>query len=417
MEILYFDCFSGISGDMTLGAFIDLGVNRDSLLTELGKLNLTGYEIKISKKTSYGLAGTDVEVILQEQHEHDTDLATGRRHGRSLRDIEGLLASSGLNERVRKLSREVFREIARAEAKVHNKLPEEVHFHEVGAVDSIVDIVGAAICLDLLGWPWVYASPLHEGQGFIQCRHGLLPVPVPAVMAMLEDSQTPIPVITEEVQTELVTPTGLGLLKCLTSSFGPMPAMTVRKVGYGLGKRETGRFNALRLVQGALWDEKTSVLSSEEVSLEKVSLEKVVVLETNVDDMSGEMVGYLTERLLELGALDVYHTPIYMKKNRPGVMLSVLVRKNDEKGLVACLFNESSTLGVRRRQTERYCLDRHVETVDIGIGTVKVKVAAFAGNKKISPEYEDCRRLALSAGLPLREVYQKAIKAFAAQGL
>jgi len=405
-EVLYFDCFSGISGDMVLGAFIDLGVDWKLLSAELGKLDLGGYEIRVSKKTSCGLAGTDVEVILHptgdgaiHSERHDTD---HHRHGRKLAEIEGLLDASKLGVRVREFSKGVFREIARAEAKVHNKPPEEVHFHEIGAVDSIVDIVGAAICLDQLGWPEVYASPLHEGQGFIQCRHGLLPVPVPAVMAMLEDSPTPIPLITENINTELITPTGLGLLKCLAKSFAVMPPMGVSKVGYGLGKRDTGRFNALRIVQGTLLAGSPTAFQGQDLHLEEV-----VLLETNIDDMSGEFLGYLMERLLELGALDVYHTPIYMKKNRPGVLLSVLSRKDDERALTTCLLRESTTLGVRRRIAERYFLERYIETVDIGIGNVRVKVSVIDGIKRHSPEYEDCRQLALGTGLPLGEIYRR----------
>ena len=410
MEILYFDCFSGISGDMTLGALIDLGVDQKQLREELTKLHLTGYEISIGKKSSYGLSCTSIEVLLHNNKDHHRHESVGDHlhkdhHGsqeRCLSDIEKLLKSSDPSDWVQETSGGIFREIARAEAKVHGKSINEVHFHEVGAVDSLVDIVGSVICLELLGKPKVYASPLHEGRGFIQCRHGRLPVPVPAVMAMLEDSRIPIPVITEDIQTELVTPTGLGLLKHLSVSYGSMPPMIVKKVGYGLGKRDTGRFNALRLVLGASAEKENSPSGVGA----GIYTEEIVLLETNIDDMSGEIAGYLMERLLDIGALDVYYTPIYMKKNRPGIILSVIAAKDKEKELTTCLFAESTTLGVRRRQLERYCLERHIKEIDIGIGTVRVKVTEIDGKRKIAPEYDDCRKLAISTGKPLREIYQ-----------
>ena len=449
MNILYFDCFSGISGDMTLGALLDLGADPKLLRAELAKLGLSGYELMITKKSAYGLAGADVEVILPTHgahnrnesdesappYEHTCGHGPGRgyghrrkgrhrhgdghgltcRHGhngnsphleRCLSDIENLLQSSGLSPWVRETSIGIFREIAGAEARVHGSSIGEVHFHEVGAVDSLVDIVGSVICLDLLGRPVVYASPLHEGSGFIRCRHGLLPVPVPAVMAMLEGSAPPIPVITEDIHTELITPTGMGLLKYLAQDFGPMPPMTVQKVGYGLGKKDVGRFNALRLVLGASW---TPESVAPDAGTQQ-GAEELALLETNIDDMSGEIAGYLMERLMELGALDVYYTPVYMKKNRPGIILAVLTNLDQEKEMLACLFSESTTLGVRRRRIERYCLERRSEIVDIGIGTVRVKVANTEDGEKITPEYEDCRKLAKTTGTPLQEIYRLALK-------
>jgi uncharacterized protein (TIGR00299 family) protein len=405
--MLYFDCFSGISGDMALGALLDLGVEREYLLAELKKLNLTGYELRVSKKSSYGLTGTDVEVVLTDHHKHHHSHAHQEKehqHGRNLADIEKLLAVSGLSQWVRESSLEVFRVIAVAEGKVHGKPVEEVHFHEVGAVDSIVDIVGTAICLEYLGKPALHASPLHEGRGFIQCAHGRLPVPVPAVMAMLAESSTPIPLITEEVNTEMVTPTGLGLLIGLGASFGSLPPMEIERVGYGLGKRDTGRFNALRVVFS-----KFEVRGSRFDLGKGVYLEEIVMLETTIDDMSGEMAGYLTERLLEKGALEVFYTPVYMKKNRPGMLLTVLTSKEQEKELVNLMFKESPTLGLRRSVTERYCLERWSEEVDIGIGKVRVKVAVIDGLRKVAPEFEDCRKIAIKKGLPLWQVYLECI--------
>ena len=463
MKILYFDCFSGISGDMTLGALLDLGVDESAFRRELSKLKLEGYEIKISTKLKSGIAGKDVDVVLHghdhghghghdhghdhehnhdhvhghghdhaHEHNHDHDHAHEHNHDhghkhdhahghRNLRDIENLIDGSDLKQEVKSFSKKVFREIAGAEAKVHDKDLFEVHFHEVGAVDSIVDIVGAAICLHLLGVDKVCSSPLHDGTGFILCQHGYMPVPVPAVMEMLAGSG--IPLVTEDVNTELVTPTGMGIIKCLASSFGKMPAIRIEKTGYGMGKRETGKFNALRVVLGTLDEDepvndqaanaetlkdKTAKMNDKSVS----PLEKILVLETNIDDMSPEIQGYAMERLLEAGALDVYQTPIQMKKNRPATMMTVLCRKQDEEAMVQILLEETSTLGVRRSEMERYCMEREFIKVVTHYGEVRMKVASLGKIEKAMPEYEDCRRIAKEMGIPIREVYQSALREF-----
>ncbi|MCX7922195.1 MAG: nickel pincer cofactor biosynthesis protein LarC [Clostridia bacterium] len=428
MKILYFDCFSGISGDMTLGALLNMGIDKEVFRRELDKLNLSGYDINIKTKLKNGIAGTDVDVVVYDEHNHTSELEEhcagahednhdhhehkhhhhhnhnhhhgknqhkhhhhGHKHGRNLVDIENLIEASGLTERVKELSKKIFREIAKAEAKVHNKPVDEVHFHEVGAVDSIVDIVGVAICIDLLNVDRIFSSPLHDGKGFIKCQHGMMPVPVPAVMEMLKDSN--IPLITEDVNTELVTPTGMGIIKCLSSSFGDMPSVTIEKVGYGMGKRETGRFNALRVVMGTL--------------CEKAGFEdEIAVLETNIDDMSPEILGYTMECLLENGALDVFYTPIYMKKSRPAVMLTVLGKKEDEEKLAGIILRETSTLGVRRSTSKRYVLGREIMKVDTGLGEVRVKVALGEGIKRFAPEYEDCREIARMSGMPIDSVYK-----------
>lgn len=265
MKVLYFDCFSGISGDMTLGALMDLGVDEQLFRKELDKLKLEGYKLLIGKSIKNGITGMDVNVILtndeedrhdncqhedNHNHEHGHESHSHRHHARNLRDIETLIDEGAISQSVKDFSKKVFREIAAAEAKVHDKGIYEVHFHEVGAVDSIVDIVGTAICLELLGVDRVYASKLHDGQGFMKCQHGTIPVPVPAVMEMLSGSG--IPLVQTDINTELVTPTGMGIIKCLSSGFGNMPQMSIDRVGYGMGKRETGGFNALRLVMGTV---------------------------------------------------------------------------------------------------------------------------------------------------------------------
>ncbi|MDP4183326.1 MAG: nickel pincer cofactor biosynthesis protein LarC [Bacillota bacterium] len=327
-------------------------------------------------------------------HDHSGNQADNdhQQNARNLLDIELLIDASTLKQSVKDLSKKVFREIARAEAKVHNKGIDEVHFHEVGAVDSIVDIVGTAICLDLLGIKEVYCSPLHDGQGFIECAHGVIPVPVPAVMEILANSQ--IPLIIDDVNTELITPTGAGIIKTLCRNFGSMPIMIIDKVGYGFGKRETGRFNALRVVMG-------NILGHDSL------LEEIALLETNIDDTTSEILGFTMERLLENGALDVFYTSIYMKKNRPAYILSVLCKKGDEEKFVDIILKETSTIGVRRSIVSRYCMDREVVKVNTQLGDVRVKLSSMGDIKKVAPEYEDCREIARKTGLPLIAVYEQ----------
>lgn len=445
MRVLYFDCFSGISGDMTLGALLDLGLDKNAFLQELEKLKVDGYSIEIKKVVKNGITGTDVNVILHQeedrvqegehhshdhsheqshehshghshdhdsQHEHDHnhdhnhdhshDQLHSHSHERNLSDIEDIIMSSSLKPGVKAMSTKIFREIARAEAKVHGKDISEVHFHEVGAVDSIVDIVGSCICIDMLGVERIYASELHEGKGFVKCAHGLLPVPVPAVMEMLCNSR--IPLITEDVPFELVTPTGIGILKMTCSSFGKMPPMSIEKSGYGMGKRNTGRFNALRAVVGTIYEQDT------------VPNDEISILETNIDNMSPEILGYTMEKLLDLGALDVYYTPIYMKKSRPSVMLTVLSRCEDEKKFSQVIFSETSTLGIRVTKSARYCMNREFVKVNTRYGDVRVKIARIGDIHKFAPEYEDCKSIAQKTGLPITKVYEMVNETYRQEG-
>jgi len=427
MKVLYFDCFSGISGDMTLGALLDLGIDKDLFLAELSKLKLSEYDITVEKKEKHGISGTDVEVIINKEYgnimkrmelnghftkvecdhhhsieeskhhniynpEHNhTDDSDHHHFSRNLKDIEIMIDDSALNERVKSLSKRVFREIARAEAKVHNKGIYDVHFHEVGAVDSIVDIVGIAICLDILNIEEVYASPLHDGQGVIECAHGLIPVPVPAVLEILSNSQ--IPLIIDNIHTELITPTGAGVIKTICRNFGSMPVMLIDKVGYGFGKREIGRLNALRVVIGTVL--------GQDCLYEEISL-----LETNIDDTTAEMLGFTMEKLFYNGALDVFFTPIYMKKNRPAYKLSVLSNKQTEEKLVDIILTETSSIGVRKTPMTRYSMERETVRIDTQYGEVRVKVSRKGDIKKYSPEYEDCREIAIKSGEKLATIYE-----------
>lgn len=383
MKALYFDCFSGISGDMTLGALLDVGVDEKLLRKELDKLGLNDeFELECKRINKYGITGTDVTVKLNNDHHH--------HHARNLKDIMDIIEESTLSFRVKEISGRTFREVAQAEAKVHGKLPDEVHFHEVGATDSIVDIVGSAVCIDLLGIERIYSSALHDGKGFVDCQHGRIPVPVPAVMEMLKDSK--IPLITEDINTELVTPTGLALIKTAACQFGNMPAIIIDRVGYGMGKRETGRLNALRVVMGELFNEEDA-------------LEEIAMLETNIDDMTPEVMGYTMERLLRKGALDVFYTPVYMKKSRPAYMLTVLGHIEDEDRLADLILRETTTLGVRKSRVKRKCLERRTEKYTTEYGEVRVKIATGGDFTKVSPEYEDLRKIAVEKGIPLYKVF------------
>ncbi len=459
MRILYFDCFSGISGDMTLGALLDLGLEQDVFLNELKKLNLSGYSIEIRKVVKNGISGTDVKVILDDEepghiccheneahktiefidyekvyesqyinncdknnhgcHHEQTHLhshlehenCSGQAHShshshsqpeRNLADIENIINMSDLKPRVKVMSTKIFREIARAEAKVHGKEINEIHFHEVGAIDSIVDIIGACICIDMLGVERIYASELHDGKGFVKCAHGLLPVPVPAVMEMLCDSN--IPLVSEDVSCEMVTPTGMAILKMTCSSYGKMPPLSIERTGYGMGKRDTGRFNALRAVVGTLYEQ------------DSIPNDEISILETNIDNMSPEILGYTMEKLFDNGALDVYYTPIYMKKSRPSVVLTVLSKCGDEKKFTDIIFKETSTLGVRISHSLRYCMNRELIKVDTQYGAVRVKVASSDDIMKFAPEYEDCKNIAMKTGMPINKVYELVNEKYRREG-
>lgn len=452
MKILYFDCFSGISGDMTIGALLDLGIDREKLLKELSRLELDGYRIDIGTKTVNGINGVDVNVVLADEesahdhetnhgseqtHEHDHGHESGQEHNheqahehdhdheyghdqdhtrsqaqgeRGLIEIEQIIDHSSLNNTIKSFSKKVFREIAAAEAKVHGKSINEVHFHEVGAIDSIVDIVGTAICLELLGVEKVYSSPLHDGSGFIECRHGIIPVPVPAVMEMLCGSG--IPLVTEDVGTELVTPTGMGIIKSLASGFGVMPAMKIEKTGYGYGKRNTGRLNALRVILGETLEDAgngnlSGISCTNPCIAQKLhGKDEIIVLETNIDDTTSEVLGYTMAKLLEAGALDVFFTPVFMKKNRPAYMMTVLAKPGSEDTLAEIVLTETSTLGIRARRMERYCMERETMQVETVYGKARLKIASLGQIKKASPEYEDCRKIAQDTGMPLQKVYE-----------
>lgn len=389
-KFLYFDCFSGISGDMALGALIHLGADPEKIKEGLALLELDGYELISGPRESSGITGVDIRVLLDEGVRKD------EHHHRSYTDICRLIEGSQLKEAVKEMALEIFRVIGEAESRIHGLPLEEVCFHEVGAADSIVDIVGTAIAVDLLGVEAVYCSPVHDGKGFVQCRHGQIPVPVPAVMELLKESG--IRLVQEDVDTEMVTPTGLGILKGLKASCGTMPEARIIAAGYGFGKRNTGRFNALRVVLGEEDD--------------KAGVDRVLVLESNLDDESGEILGYTLDRLMGAGALDVYFTPIYMKKCRPATKLSVICREKDGQRLMEIIFRETSTLGVRFYEMNRRVLERRIQTMETEWGPVRFKISTLGDMSELSPEYEDCARIAREYGLPLSEVYDRVFNDF-----
>jgi uncharacterized protein (TIGR00299 family) protein len=385
MVCAFVDCFAGISGDMLLGALIDAGAPVDNLLHGLETLPLSGWELKIERVRKGAIAATSVSVIVNEKQPE-----------RHLSDIESIVLASQLPEKVKEQSLKVFRLLAEAEAKVHGIGVNEVHFHEVGAVDSIVDIVGSVYALHLLGVQAVYASALPFSRGRVKTLHGDLPVPAPATMELL----CGVPTYPLDIEVELVTPTGAALLKALANEFGMPPPFTPRKVGYGAGKRDLPFPNVLRVIVGDMPDN---------VALER---ERLVVVETNLDDMTGEMAGFAMERLLTAGVRDVWVVPAQMKKNRPAIVLSVLCDHEKLPTVLQILLRETTTLGVRVQEVERLCLPREIWEVTTPYGTVKVKIAKLGDEiVNIAPEYEDCRRLALERGVPLKEVMSAAIVA------
>jgi hypothetical protein len=380
MRIAYFDTIAGISGDMTLGAFVSAGVSLDELSAELTKLGLTGFELQASHVERSGIVATKVDVVISEQpHDH-----------RLLKDINDLIEASTLSSFVQTTAKKIFHEIAVAEAKVHNSTLERIHFHEVGAVDSLVDIVGTAICLEKCKVEAVYSSPVRIGSGgFVNTQHGRMPVPTPATVEILRGYPTEL----TEIPYELTTPTGAAIIKAL--SVGALRAEQVRvdTIGYGAGTRELEQVpNLLRVMIGQLEP--------------LFHHDDVVVLETNIDDMNPEMYPFVMERLLNAGAHDVYLVPLIMKKGRPGMMLSVMVERSKLDDAMAILFRETTTLGVRIQPVERRKLPRTAKQVNTSLGTVTVKSIERDGTEKLVPEFEECRRIALEKSLPLIEVYK-----------
>jgi uncharacterized protein (TIGR00299 family) protein len=423
MKILYYDCFSGISGDMNLGAMIDLGIDKEWLINELSKLNINGYTIEVYKDERKGITGTKVDVILEEHknnnnehihhhgHEHihkhhDKDEHTHnhiheRAHEhRNLKDIEKIINLSNLNDNVKKLSIKMFYKLAEAEGKVHGKPVDEVHFHEVGAVDSIVDIVGAAICLDYLKIDKVMASTVELGGGFVKCAHGTIPVPAPATVEILKG----IPVKSGIVPFETTTPTGAVILASNVDEFTDNKNFIIDRIGYGIGGRDTDVPNVLRIFIGEIHEETKK-------KEENFDIVKQNILECNIDDMNPEMYEYIMSKLFEVGASDVYLTNIIMKKGRPAVKISILYYDEYEKSIEEIIFKETSTLGIRKYDVYKKMLRRESENITTQYGDIRVKKAYYNGSiLKFKPEYEDCKRISQQQKIPISYIYKEIEK-------
>jgi uncharacterized protein (TIGR00299 family) protein len=406
MKILYYDCFCGISGDMNLGALIDLGVDSNYLREELRKLKMDEpFELKIEKTLKKGISGTKVDVILNGQsdhpaHHHHHEQEHGKNHHhhhhpthRNLADIETIIDASTLNRHVKEQAKAIFRKVAEAEAKVHGKALNDVHFHEVGATDSIVDIVGAAICLDYLKVDKIMSSTVQLGGGFVVCAHGKIPIPAPATVEILQKK----PIKTGLVNFETTTPTGAAILAATVSEFTDQCEFDITKIGYGIGNRDLEIPNVLRVFLG---ESKTS--EDKEIQ---------IMIETNIDDMNPEVYDYLEEKLFEKGALDVFKTPIIMKKGRPATLLSILANKQSETEILDILFKETTSLGIRKYDVEKIMLKRQIITVTTNFGAIHVKKAFYQnGFTKYKAEYEDCKQAAIKYKVSIGEVYAEVEK-------
>jgi len=391
MKTLYFDCFSGISGDMTLAALVDLGIEQDLLIRELRKINLPGWEIKFSETVKHGISAKQTDVILDEStHSHHHTPKEHSHVHRTMTDIVSLIDNSSISLKSKELAKNIFMRLAIAEAKIHGTTPDKVHFHEVGAVDSIIDIVGVAICLDILSPDRIFSSVLCDGYGFTHCQHGTIPVPVPAVVEMI--AARGIVFRQTNIEGELITPTGAAIILEVSEKFGAMPEMKISKIGYGAGKKDFSLPNLLRVV----WGE----------TFEQIHPDSILIIETNIDDSTPEQIGYTMDKLFEAGAKDVYFTPIYMKKNRPATQLTVLCDEKQVTRMEQILFTETSTIGLRKLKADRICLPREIVNVTTPYGEVQAKKISFGSQTHFALEYEDARRLAREKNVPLIEIYR-----------
>jgi uncharacterized protein (TIGR00299 family) protein len=381
MKIAYFDCFSGISGDMTLGALVDAGVELSALEAELRRLNLPNWKISAEKVKRGAIFATQVKVEAAETHHH-----------RGLTEILRLIGQANLAPRIAERATRIFRRLGEAEAKVHHVDVEKVHFHEVGAVDAIIDIVGAAIGFELLGIDEFACSSLDVGTGNVKTAHGMLPVPAPATAELLRGS----PTYSSGIAKELVTPTGAAIATTLATRFDEMPAINLQTIGYGAGSADLAeRPNVLRLLVG-----------------DAVGMEKgerwdvpVTVIEANLDDMNPQIYGYFVEQALAAGALDVFSTPVQMKKNRPGILVTLMCESASVNKLIDLIFRETTTIGVRTHEVRRRTLEREIVPVETPLGEVRMKVSRMNGTMlNATPEYEDCRQIAAQKGVPLKQV-------------
>ncbi len=382
MTIAYFDCFAGASGDMILGALVDAGVDLDSLRDKLAQLAIPNWELRAEKVSTRGIAATRVQVIARD------DAA-----GRPFSELDAMIASSGVDGEVQAIARKIMRRLAEVEARLHNERIEDIHLHELGGVDTVIDVVGAVVALKMLNAEQVYVSTFPMGHGTVNTRHGTLPLPAPAVAELVIGA----PIRAMDIAAELVTPTGAAILTTLAQGYATFPPMKLERVGYGAGARDLPIPNFLRVLIGQTGSENDAIV------------ETLTLIETNVDDANPQIYDYLEYKLFQAGAFDVWLTPIQMKKNRPATLLSLLCRVSDADAMMRILFEEGFTLGVRRREVERYALARQVIAVETPYGSVRVKIARTGGRVvRLAPEYEDCRKRAEEHRVSLVEIYHAA---------
>jgi uncharacterized protein (TIGR00299 family) protein len=433
MRIAYLDCFSGISGDMFLGALVDAGVPRSLFETAVAALNV-GARLEISRVNRSGISGTKVDVIANEVRDQPREMSVSasqnhlhfhtyrgddeqehaphKHHGRALSEIRKVISKAELSASAKQTAITIFEKLGAAEAKIHDVPIEQIHFHEVGAVDALVDIVCAAVGAEAMAVDEFICSPLNVGGGTVTCAHGTFPVPAPATVELLKNA----PVYSSGIQAELVTPTGAAIVATLAKRFAPFPQMNIDKTGYGAGTRDfPGHANVLRITIGESVAEKHAGVNARATSASAThaSHETITVLEANLDDLSPQVFGYVMNQLLEAGALDVFGTAVQMKKNRPGTLLTVLAKPEDAGKLSQIIFAETTTLGVRRREESREVLARKWQTVSTRFGDVRIKLASMNGTvTNYAPEYEDCRRIAAEQRVPLKTVMQEAVQEY-----
>ncbi|MGQ3683690.1 MAG: nickel pincer cofactor biosynthesis protein LarC [Candidatus Loosdrechtia sp.] len=393
MKVAYFDCFSGISGDMALGAFVDAGLDINILKEQLAKLHMHGYEISAEKVRRAGISGTKVQVVVSRNKKHmHPDSHPHHNHNShfNLTDIQAMIEKSDLSDAVKTDSGKVFQRLGMVEAKVHDTSIEEIHFHEVGAIDSIVDIVGSVIAIKHFGIEKIYFSPVPTGHGYTQCEHGTFPVPPPAVAELLKGQF----IKSVDIEKELTTPTGASIITALGEGLHTVPEMKILSVGYGAGSYNNPAIpNLLRIFIGE--------------TVPDTGSNEMWVVETNIDNMSGEILGYVMGKLFESGAVDVYFTPVQMKKGRPGTVITALVSESDLPSVEQTFFCQTSTFGIRKYKVVRKVLAREFKEFDSRFGKITIKVGRFNSEiRSFSPEYEDCKRIAEEKGIPLKQVYR-----------
>ena len=409
---LYFECNSGISGDMAVAALLDLGADREKLLKVLGSIPADGFKVEISDVVKNGIKCCDFNVLLDKEHEnhdHDTDYLFGHKHQhvhhhhehRNLGDILHIIEHTELSENAKNLAGKIFKIVAEAESKAHSVALEEVHFHEVGAVDSIVDIVAFAFCFDDLGIERVFIPSLTEGTGEIRCQHGILPIPVPAVVNIVQEYGISMKIT--DTKAELVTPTGAAIAAAVRTDETLPKEFKITKTGFGAGKRNYEKPSILRAF---LIEFNEETVAAEE---KRESADEVTKLEANIDDSTGEELGFAMEQLFEAGALDVFYTPCFMKKNRPAYMLTVLCKNEDSEKMEEIIFNQTTTIGIRRAKTERSVLTRETLLIDTPYGEVRIKLVNHNNRKRFAPEYEDVAVISRRTGISFGKIYNELV--------